>query len=217
MLLAVAACHSWSGANVPGSFAELPWRGTENDAAVLAARALVEHGEGKQALAMVEAVLQKEPRHVDAQRLRQDVMRERGRRGRLWWEAETAVAKEALLLEAERINPASGLDSARNALRNLQERWEDIGKVPRERMNDLEGRLRAVETRVREAADQQWRRTDPEALARAAQFRDRVAQFEEQAAKAEAAGKTKDAEKARAQAKQWQEWADTAEGAVNER
>ena len=93
MLLAVAACHSWSGANVPGSFAELPWRGTENDAAVLAARALVEHGEGKQALAMVEAVLQKEPRHVDAQRLRQDVMRERGRRGRLWWEAETAVAK----------------------------------------------------------------------------------------------------------------------------
>lgn len=131
--------------------------------------------------------------------------------------AENAAAKEALLVEAERIDPAAGLDSARNALRNLQERWEDIGKVPRERMQELEGRLRAVEAKVRDAVEQQWRRTDPEAMARAAQFRDRVAQFEEQAAKAEAAGKTKDAEKARAQAKQWQEWADTAEGAVNER
>lgn len=131
--------------------------------------------------------------------------------------SENATAKEALLLEAERIDPANGLESARNALRNLQERWEEIGKVPRERMHDLEGRLRVVETKVREAADQQWRRTDPEALARAAQFRDRVAQFEEQAAKAEAAGKKKDAEKARAQAAQWQEWADAAEGAVNER
>ncbi|WP_024796793.1 DUF349 domain-containing protein [Tomitella biformata] len=131
--------------------------------------------------------------------------------------AANATAKESLLAEAERIDPATGLDSARAALRNLQERWEDIGKVPRERMHDLEGRLRAVETKVREAADQQWRRTDPEALARAAQFRDRVNQFEAQAAKAEAAGKAKDAEKARAQAKQWQEWADAAEGAVNER
>lgn len=131
--------------------------------------------------------------------------------------AVNADAKEKLLGEAERIDPASGLDSARNALRNLQERWEGIGKVPRERMHELEGRLRAVETKVREAADQQWRRTDPEALARAAQFRDRVTQFEEQAAKAEAAGKVKDAEKARAQAKQWQEWADTAEGAVSQR
>ncbi|MBM4513542.1 DUF349 domain-containing protein, partial [Rhodococcus hoagii] len=58
---------------------------------------------------------------------------------------------------------------------------------------------------------------DPEALARAAQLRERVTQFEEQAAKATAAGKTKDAEKALAQAQQWREWAEAAEGAVNER
>lgn len=127
-----------------------------------------------------------------------------------------ATAKEELLGSVH-IDPAKDLDGARAALRDLQEKWDEIGKVPREKMHDLEGRLHAIEKKVRDAADSQWRRTDPEAMARAAQFRERVAQFEEQAAKATAAGKTKDAEKALAQAKQWREWADAAEGAVNDR
>ncbi|WP_431939727.1 DUF349 domain-containing protein [Nocardia grenadensis] len=130
--------------------------------------------------------------------------------------ADNAVAKEELLSSYEpAIDPDTDLEGARAALRDLQERWDAIGKVPRERMHDLEGRLRALEKRVRQAADAQWRRTDPEALARAAQFRERVAQFEEQAAKATAAGRTRDAEKALAQAQQWREWADAAEGAVS--
>ncbi|MFD4429927.1 DUF349 domain-containing protein [Nocardia sp. NPDC058497] len=126
-----------------------------------------------------------------------------------------ATAKQELLRAYEHIDPAAGLDAARNALRELQDKWDAIGKVPRERMQELEGKLRAIEKRVRDAADQQWRRTDPEAVARAAQFRERVAQFEEQAAKATAAGKKRDAEKALEQAKQWREWAEAAEGAVS--
>ncbi|GGK41628.1 DUF349 domain-containing protein [Nocardia camponoti] len=128
-----------------------------------------------------------------------------------------ADAKAELLSHYENIDPSAGLDAARNALRELQEKWDALGKVPRERMGELEGRLRAIEKRVREAVDQQWRRTDPEAVARAAQFRERVAQFEEQAAKATAAGKKRDAEKALEQAKQWREWAEAAEGAVSNR
>jgi hypothetical protein len=128
---------------------------------------------------------------------------------------ENAVAKEELLKNAGHIDPSKDIDAARAALRDLQEKWDAIGKVPRERMHDLEGKLRAIEKRVRAAADEEWRRTDPEALARAAQFRERVTQFEEQAAKATAAGKTKDAESALAQAKQWREWAEAAEGAVS--
>ncbi|GAA4815900.1 DUF349 domain-containing protein [Tomitella cavernea] len=131
--------------------------------------------------------------------------------------AENAEAKEQLLAEAERIDPAVGLDSARAALRGIQDRWESLGKVPRDRMHGLEARMRAVETRVREAADAQWRRTDPEALARAAQFRERVGQFDEQARKAEAAGRAGDAEKAHAQARQWREWAEAAETAIDDR
>ncbi len=130
---------------------------------------------------------------------------------------ENARAKEALLQSAASIDPSADIDAARARLRELQDRWEEIGKVPRERMHDLESRLRAIEKRVREAAESEWRRTDPEALARAAQFRERVRQFEEQAAKATAAGRPKDAESALAQAQQWREWADAAEGAVGER
>lgn len=133
---------------------------------------------------------------------------------------QNATAKQDLLAAFEERIPGhleSDLDAARAALRDLQDRWDAIGKVPRERMQELEGRLRAIEKRVRDAVDAQWRRTDPEAVARAAQFRERVAQFEEQAAKAQAAGRIRDADKALEQAKQWREWAEAAEGAVTRR
>jgi hypothetical protein len=107
--------------------------------------------------------------------------------------------------------------AARAALRAIQERWEAIGKVPRDDMRPLETRLRAVEEKVRDAADRQWRRTDPEAEARVAQFRERIAHFEAQAAKARAAGDAKRAAQADAQAAQWREWLGTAEQAVQHR
>ncbi|MGW5052526.1 DUF349 domain-containing protein [Actinokineospora sp. NPDC004072] len=128
--------------------------------------------------------------------------------------AENARRKEELLAEAEKINPQGDLEAARAQLHRIQERWEEIGKVPRERIRELEGRLRAVEEKVRNAADAQWRRTDPEAEARAAQFRERVEQFEAQAAKARAAGDKRRAEQAEAQAAQWREWLAAAEQAV---
>ena len=70
---------------------------------------------------------------------------------------------------------------------------------------------------MREAADRQWQRTDPEAEARVSQFRERVAQFEAQATKARAAGDAKRAAAADAQAAQWREWLSTAEQAVQRR
>jgi hypothetical protein len=130
---------------------------------------------------------------------------------------ENGKAKEALLAEAEKINPQGDLDAARAQLHRIQERWEQIGKVPRDRIRELEGKLRAVEEKVRHAADAQWRRTDPEAEARAAQFRERVAQFEAQAEKARASGDKRRAEQAEAQAAQWREWLQAAENAVASR
>ena len=130
---------------------------------------------------------------------------------------ENAKLKEALLVEAEKINPAGDLEGARAQLHRVQERWEEIGKVPRERVRELEGKLRAVEEKVRSAVDAQWRRSDPEAQARAAQFRERVEQFEAQAEKARAAGDKRRAEQAAAQAAQWREWMEAAEQAVASR
>jgi Domain of Unknown Function (DUF349) len=125
-----------------------------------------------------------------------------------------AAAKDKLLAEAEKINAADH-DAARAALRSIADRWDAIGKVPKERSADLERRLRAVEKKVRDAADAE--RIDPEAQARAEQFRVRAEQYEKQAAKAAAAGRTKDAEAATANAEQWRQWADAAASALTKR
>ncbi len=125
--------------------------------------------------------------------------------------------KRELVAAAERIDPAGDIEAARTQLRDIQERWESVGKVPRERVKELEGRLRAVEDRVRTAANVQWRQIDPESEARVAQFRDRVEQYEAQAAKARAAGDDHRASTAQARADQWREWLAAAERAVTSR
>ena len=125
-----------------------------------------------------------------------------------------AGAKQALLAQAEAID-SSDPDAARAALRAIEDKWDAIGKVPRERGAELERRLRVVEKRVREAASSGW--ADPEAQARADQFRVRAEQYEQQALKAEAAGRAKDAEQARANATQWREWAEAAVEALGKK
>lgn len=125
-----------------------------------------------------------------------------------------AAAKEKLLIDAERIDIADA-KAAQSALRTIGDKWDAIGKVPREKSADLERRLRAVEKKVRDAGSAS--QPDAEAQARADQFRERAEQFERQAEKAEAAGKKKDAEKARASAAQWREWAETAAEAVTKK
>lgn len=133
-------------------------------------------------------------------------------------ELEQNVArKEELVAAAERIDPTGDIEAARAQLRGIQERWETVGKVPRERVRALEGRLRAVEERVRSAGNAQRRQIDPESEARVAQFRERVEQYEAQAAKARAAGDDRRASTAQAQADQWREWLAAAERAVTSR
>jgi hypothetical protein len=124
-----------------------------------------------------------------------------------------ATRKEQLLAEAEKID-TSKPDAARAALRSIHDRWEEAGKVPRDRIREFEDRLRAVEDRIRNDLEKRWRRSDPEADARVEQFRERVAQFEAQAAKASAAGDARRAKQAQEQAEQWREWLATAEKAV---
>jgi hypothetical protein len=101
--------------------------------------------------------------------------------------AANAVVKEGLLVEAEAILPAlesSGdLAAAKAAFRVVAEKWDEAGKVPRDRIKDLEGRMRAVEQVIRKAEDDQWRRTDPEKSARAD---DMVSKLEAAIAEAEA-------------------------------
>ena len=75
--------------------------------------------------------------------------------------------KLALLEEAERLVPVTDLAAAKVNLRDIQERWEKAGKVPRADIQRVEARMHAVEQAVRDAEQIQWRRSNPETRARA--------------------------------------------------
>ncbi len=113
---------------------------------------------------------------------------------------EHAMAKEQLLAEAEALLPATDLRPARAAMRSIQERWEKAGSVPRDARERLESGLRRVEDALRKAEDTQWRRSNPEALARArgtvAQIKAAIDQLEKQLAQAQASGDAKAEEQA---------------------
>ncbi|MFI7455152.1 DUF349 domain-containing protein [Nonomuraea sp. NPDC049714] len=114
--------------------------------------------------------------------------------------AANAEVKEELLIEAEKLLPVTDARTARATLRNLLERWEAAGPVPREQRDRLEGGLRKVDEAVRKAEDAEWKRSNPEARARAQstvdQLRTSIEQLEKRRAKAEAAGRAKDVKEA---------------------
>ncbi|MGO1378747.1 MAG: DUF349 domain-containing protein, partial [Corynebacterium sp.] len=125
--------------------------------------------------------------------------------------AGNAETKQALLDEYDgRIDPQVDLDRAREVLRELQEKWDEVGYVPRDRVKEFDEKLGALESRVSDFAERQWRQTDPEAEARVAQFQARVDQLTADAEAAEKAGRHKKAEDLRGQAEQWRSWAATA-------
>lgn len=134
--------------------------------------------------------------------------------------AENAEKKEALLAEAEALLPVTDLRAAKDAFRLIAERWDAAGKVPRDRMKDLEGRIRKVEQAIRGVEDDRWRRSNPEALARAA---DTVAQLESSIQdlrtkheKAVAAGNEKKAREHAAAVETKQSWLTEAQKALDE-
>jgi hypothetical protein len=103
-----------------------------------------------------------------------------------------AVVKEGLVTEAQALLPVTDWRAARNALRGIQDRWEAAGPVPRDSRDQLEQGLRKVEEAIRRAEEAQWKKSNPEALARAEatvnQLRAAITSLEAQLAKAQARG-----------------------------
>lgn len=83
-------------------------------------------------------------------------------------QTENLKLKEELATEAERLLPVTDLKAARAAFRALNERWEAVGHVPRDARPRVEGRMQTVERALQESEENEWRRTNPEARARAA-------------------------------------------------
>jgi hypothetical protein len=109
--------------------------------------------------------------------------------------AANAEAKEKLLVEAEGLVPVTDVDAAKRAIRDVAERWDAIGKVPRDKIRPLEDRMRAVEQAIRGIEEEKWRRTDPEKSARAddmvAKLQDAIHQVEADLERARTSGDEK--------------------------
>jgi hypothetical protein len=123
---------------------------------------------------------------------------------------ENLAKKEALAEEAERMLPVQDLGAAKEGLRRVQERWESIGHVPRDARERVEGRLRRVEQALRDSEESRWRRSNPEARARAEgavdQLQAVIAKLESDMAAARASGddrRTAEAEAALVARRSW--------------
>ncbi|QFG26449.1 DUF349 domain-containing protein [Actinomadura sp. WMMB 499] len=131
-----------------------------------------------------------------------------------------AEEKEKILAEAERLLPVRDVRQARQALRTIQERWEAAGMVPRDQRDRLEGRLRKIEETVRGAEENEWRRTNPEARARAeatvAQLRSSIDQLQARLDKARGAGRDRDAKDAEEALTARRAWLEEAERTLAE-
>ncbi|WP_460768518.1 DUF349 domain-containing protein [Mariniluteicoccus flavus] len=130
-------------------------------------------------------------------------------------------AKEALLDEYEpKIIPVTDIEASKQAFREFLEKFGELGKVPRDAIRTIDARVKKLEQAVRGAEDEQWRRTDPQARERAndtvSKLEAQIAQLEEKAAKAEAAGKERDAKKHREAAETYRTWLETAQKAAAE-
>jgi uncharacterized protein YeaO (DUF488 family) len=135
-------------------------------------------------------------------------------------QVENLRAKEALLTEIETILPVTDAKAAREQLRDYLDRWDQIGKVPRDSMRAIDGRLRAVEQAVKAAEDEVWNRSNPEARARAEatvkQLQSLIADLEKQAAKFESQGNTRKATEAREAIAARREWLTQAQNALSD-
>jgi hypothetical protein len=111
--------------------------------------------------------------------------------------AANAEKKKELLVEAEALLPVTDLAAAKRAFRDIAERWDAAGKVPRDQIKPLEARIRKVEQEIRGLEEDQWRKSDPEKSARAddmvTKLRDAIAKIEGDLEKARAAGDQKKA------------------------
>lgn len=129
--------------------------------------------------------------------------------------AANLAAKEALLLQFEALLPITDFADAKKKFRDLLQKWERVGNVPRDKRDGLDLRLGVVEQEFRTLEEEEKRKSDPTAKARAndvvRQLSEAIANYEAAAAKAEAAGDQKKAQAARESAEARRVWLEEAQ------
>ena len=127
-------------------------------------------------------------------------------------QADNLKLKLALISQYSTIDPAKNLEDSKKLLLELQKKWEKIGRVPKEKLRETEDKLRAIEAKVRNAEQDNWRKTDPASIDRSnsviAQLEDSIVKLEKELAAATTAKnekKIKEATEALSARKAWLE------------
>jgi len=105
--------------------------------------------------------------------------------------AANLAVKLEILADAEKID-VSNLEAAKSSMKAIQTRWEKAGKVPREAIRSTEDRLKAVEQKIKNIEQENWRKTDPATIDRTnsvkSQLESAIAKLEAELAQAQASG-----------------------------
>ena len=110
-------------------------------------------------------------------------------------------AKLLIISEAERLDPVANLAEAKKQLLLIQNRYEKAGKVPKDKIRETDDLMRAVEKKIKDAEQENWRKSDPAAIERTsgvlAQLEHSITQLEQELRAAEAANDSAKIQKAK--------------------
>ena len=124
--------------------------------------------------------------------------------------AQNLIKREELISQIEALLPVTDVKGAKKKFHDLHDKWERIGMTERNKRTALEARLEKVKTEIESLHEEVARRSDPSAIAHANSvvqgLLDAIANYEKQAAKAEAAGQTAKAMVAREAAAARKTW-----------
>lgn len=124
--------------------------------------------------------------------------------------ATNLAKREELIIKFEELLPITDLNTAKKNFRALMEQWQRIGMTERSKRAALDTRLSRIEDEIHTLTEEQNRRTDPTAIARANDvvqgLVDAIAGYEAQAVKADAAGNSAKAKVAREAAEARKAW-----------
>jgi hypothetical protein len=109
--------------------------------------------------------------------------------------------KEAIIAEARAIS-LDDPQAAQAALRDLQEKFDAVGHVPRDAMRRIDEQMRAAEQRVRDAVDARWRESSVESNPFLAAMKERLAEAEAKLERARKSGDPARIAKAEAEVEQ---------------
>jgi hypothetical protein len=123
---------------------------------------------------------------------------------------EAQDARESLVKEAEAID-IGDLDAAQTKLRNVQDRLDKVGRVPREVEAALDARIAAVVRRIREATDAKHQEARVANSPLVIRLRESVEKLEKRIARARAAGDEKKVSESEAALATQREWLEQAE------